>query len=495
MAVTDALGRFRITEVPPGAYAVVARPGGYRGRYLPMAFGAARANDPGRPVTIPAGEEIADINIGVTTGIAIEGRVLEDTGEPLSRVPVFAARLHAGSESPQRSEHATAISDDLGRFRIYGLEPGTYIVGADALFITPAVESFNGRVFSLSLEPRESEPFLTTYHPSVTVHSAAQPVRIASQDATGIDIVVQRAARFPVSGTVIDSQGAPAASTALVLLHGGIGTLTHSSFTTDQEGRFHGPALEVGSYRLLIGSGLWSGLSAVNKRTEFADVAVTVAGAPVELNVVTQPGIAVSGRVVVAEGLPSPPAVKVMFRQGHANIEVPATMGDDGHFVRGDLFGPALVRVSSLPRGWAVKSVNLAGIDITDVPTTFTQRDDGRLEVVLTSRASSLEGQVRSEEPRRSGDAVVYVFSEDRMSWTSSSPRTLSTEVTEDGRFSVTGLAAGRYFVIAVARDGFRTPPSPGPAFFELLSRDATPVAVGDDERRTLELRAWRWPE
>ena len=35
----------------------------------------------------------------------------------------------------------------------------------------------------------------------------------------------------------------------------------------------------------------------------------------------------------------------------------------------------------------------------------------------------------------------------------------------------------------------------PGEAFFDLLSREATPFVIGDDERRTLELRLWRWPE
>ena len=65
----------------------------------------------------------------------------------------------------------------------------------------------------------------------------------------------------------------------------------------------------------------------------------------------------------------------------------------------------------------------------------------------------------------------------------------------EIGKFSVSGLAAGRYYAIAVAREGFRPVANPGEAFFELLSREATPFVIGDDERRTLELRLWRWPE
>ena len=51
------------------------------------------------------------------------------------------------------------------------------------------------------------------------------------------------------------------------------------------------------------------------------------------------------------------------------------------------------------------------------------------------------------------------------------------------------------YYAIAVEREGFRPVANPGEAFFDLLSKEATPFAIGDDERRTLELRIWRWPE
>ena len=64
-----------------------------------------------------------------------------------------------------------------------------------------------------------------------------------------------------------------------------------------------------------------------------------------------------------------------------------------------------------------------------------------------------------------------------------------------NGRFSVTGLAAGRYYAIAIARDGFRKPQSAGEAFFKLLSTGATPFVIGADDRRRVDLAVWHWPE
>ena len=108
---------------------------------------------------------------------------------------------------------------------------------------------------------------------------------------------------------------------------------------------------------------------------------------------------------------------------------------------------------------------------------------------------STLEGAVRAEGTSPPGEVTVYVFGEDRGAWRMSSPRTHRSDAGDDGKFSVSGLAAGRYYAIAVAREGFRPVANPAEAFFELLSREATPFVIGDDERRTLELRLWRWPE
>ncbi len=503
--VTDALGRFRMDAVPPGTYRLVVMPGGYRGRYLSMGYGALRANDAGRPLTIRAGEEIRDADVGVTTGFAIEGRVVDEAGEPLSRIPVFAARLFAGSDSAQRVSDLSMITDDLGRYRVYGLEPGTYIVGADGHVMPVMV--FDGTVRSVSSGLRESDPFVTTYYPSATTEAAAQPVRVGGQDVSGIDITLRRAERFAVSGTILDSQGAPA-STRLVLVRGGSTTVPNFGFTSvpnipftsDSNGRFRFPAaLEAGTYRLLVGSGLWPGLTSVNGRTEFADLPITVGAAAIDVAVVTQPGIGLAGRMVFAEGPPSDPLpIRIAFRRpdkGAATMEVPATMGEEGRFFGSDLFGPFLVRVSSLPRGWVVKAVTLAGADITDVPTVFSRQHDGQLQILLTSKASTVEGEVKGEDSGRPIDATVYVFSQDRASWSSTSPRTIRSDVPASGRFSVTGLAGGRYYAIAIAREGFRPPQQAGEPFFDLLSKAATPFVIGDDERRTLDLALWRWPE
>src|SRR6188508_2411253 len=88
---TDAAGRFQITSVVPGVYYVVVMPSSYGGRYLAAGYGAVRGNDPGKPITIAGGAQVRGVDIALPQALAIEGRVLDEAGEPLSRMPVFAA--------------------------------------------------------------------------------------------------------------------------------------------------------------------------------------------------------------------------------------------------------------------------------------------------------------------------------------------------------------------------------------------------------------------
>ena len=497
---TDAAGRFQIPAVVPGVYYVVVMPGSYSGRYLAAGYGAVRGNDPGKPITIAAGAHLRGVDIALPSSLAIEGRVFDEAGEPLSRMPVFAARLMPGSDTAVRMPSVSALTDDLGRYRMFGLEPGTYLVAADGRGGVVFVEQIEGRAFNSVTVQRELEPFITTFHPSAPTEPAAQRIRLTAQDAIGIDISVQRARRLQLSGIVLDSQGAPASTNVLLVRNRSLGLFAERPIHTDGQGRFALGGLDPGEYRLLVGGGLGPGLVAVNGRTEFAEVPVTLASDVLDMVVVTQPGIGLTGQVVFADGPPaSPPGMRITLSKlgtsSSGTREIVATMDDDFRFYGSDVFGPQLVRVTELPAGWTVRAVTLAGTDITDVPTVFKQEHDGQLQVVLSSRASALEGVVRGEGTPAPGEATVYVFGEDRSAWRMSSPRTHKSDTAENGKFSVAGLAAGRYYAIAVAREGFRPVVNPGDAFFELLSKEATPFVIGDDERRTLELRLWHWPE
>ena len=218
---TDAAGRFEITSVVPGVYYVVVIPSSYGGRYLAGVYGAVRGDDPGKPITVAGGAGCeASTSRASGTGDR-RPRPGRSRGAAVA-MPVFASRLMPGSDSALRVPSLTTLTDDLGQ--VSDLRPrGRHLSrrGGRAwrrdLLRTGGVPGFS----SLTVQ-REPEPFIMTFHPSARTDSEGQPIRLASQDVTGIDITLQRARRLQVSGILLDSQGTPASTNALLVRKRGL---------------------------------------------------------------------------------------------------------------------------------------------------------------------------------------------------------------------------------------------------------------------------------
>ena len=137
-----------------------------------------------------------------------------------------------------------------------------------------------------------------------------------------------------------------------------------------------------------------------------------------------------------------------------------ATVDAQNRFTLTGLFGPLLLRADLPPRTWALQAIMLGATDITDTPVEFRKEHSGHLQIVLTTRAATIEG---NGDRRRRGagrsDRRILVFPEDKASWRFGSPRLRNGMSMKEGKFSVTGLVAGRYFAIAMApRDMMMTP-------------------------------------
>ena len=86
-AMTDASGGFEFHRRRGRCLSIDRVTAFHQGRYLPAGHGASRPHDPGRTITVRAGEDIRDLTLTLPTGVAIEGRVMDEAGEPLSRMP------------------------------------------------------------------------------------------------------------------------------------------------------------------------------------------------------------------------------------------------------------------------------------------------------------------------------------------------------------------------------------------------------------------------
>jgi hypothetical protein len=190
---TDDQGRFTIARVPPGTYRVFA----VDPDYLRKEHASAIVVTPGKPVV--------NIAIAMTRTAVIAGRVLNEHGQAAPNIFVRAWT--------QMGQVAETRTNDLGEYRLFGLEPGTYTISAER-YLAPRIDGtnylgptppcpdcqgegeFRQPVAGLLktgayLDPRAilGRTYPMVYFPAATDRAAATPVNARSGAVTsGIDL-------------------------------------------------------------------------------------------------------------------------------------------------------------------------------------------------------------------------------------------------------------------------------------------------------------------
>jgi len=197
-ALTDASGRFEIRAVA-GHLVVTATKAGY----AQGAFGARRGGEPPRAVTVANGGTVEGIDIALRKGAAIAGRIVDDFGDPVVSGEVNVSRLKRVDGRLRIDGSRRTTTDDLGEFRVGGLDAGSYLV---------AVGGGGGTVTRWAL----------TYYPGTVSRADAHAITVqAGDEQSGIDFAVSPSSKkvVQVTGRVVDVDGH--ASAANVYLAGG----------------------------------------------------------------------------------------------------------------------------------------------------------------------------------------------------------------------------------------------------------------------------------
>jgi hypothetical protein len=502
-ATTNSQGAFEFTGLPAGSYRIFANTNQFSPQYLGMAFGGKKpmgfgSGDTGQPIQLEDGQSFDKAIIALPRGGVITGRVTDENGEPVTRVQVFTILFPPGSSRGMRMGSGSQ-TDDLGQFRIYGLQPGDHAVVAEAM----------GNTFVPPNAPPETEEdkvgFVTTYYPGTADEGAAQRVRArVGTETPGIEIRLLQDRLYRVSGSVVDSQGQPLPHVNGQMMRrtpGGMGGggMFNSGFNTDEKGQFQMRNVASGNYRLIVRQTrpFTPGPGPQADPGEMASLPLTIAGADLEnVMVMTTPGVTITGQVVFEQGPPSPmPAqLRVMAVVGNpddmAGLQTPqpALLKPDLTFTIKSLLGEFMLRPSfQVTPNYYLKSVIAGSEDITDKPREFKSTD--RVTITLTSRASTVEGNVTDGAGAPSTEAGVMLFSEDKAGWRFNSSRVKRSPVDPSGHFRLAGLLPGQYLIVAVPRDRLSMPMGGETGLFEELSKVATALVIGEDEERKVDLK------
>jgi protocatechuate 3,4-dioxygenase beta subunit len=477
-ARTNEDGRYEFTRLAAGTYRVTAGPEMSSARYVSPMMG--RPGMPfGKPIEIADGQKIQAPEIRLLRAGVLSGRVVDEFGEPVAYVRVNPL-LKMGGGEPRQTGMSMNGTDDLGRFRLFGLAAGEYFLVAEPMNFGP---------------PNESIRYLSTYLPSSLTLAEATPVRLRAGEEIGdLEIRLASGRTFAITGTVMTSKGVPFSrrlgQVSLTERTAG-GGMSGRGVDLKEDGTFEARGVKPGNYSIEVQPMMRHPDDEVPSEAEFASVAVIVTDTDVEgLTVVTRPGATVSGEVTFDEPRPEQPVyVMAMPASGRMMMMLSGRgqVAPDGTFTLRGLYRPVYIRVTP-PPGIHLASVSLDGHDITDAPTEFKPGKTGKLVISLSTRLSELSGQVRGPQGGPVA-AMVFAFGEEPALWHPHATTTKYSIAGEKGAYKIGGLRPGRYFVVAVPA-GSRSPMmfDEGPEAFEALAKEATVVTIGHQERKALDL-------
>ncbi len=423
--------------VAAGQYELSAKKRGY----LTTGYGSMGSFQRSAILEVRSESSVDDRTVRLIPHGVISGRVVDSEGEPIDTGVVQLLSTAWLSGKRRILVAKTALPNDLGEFRIAGLQTGTYYV------------RFQPRPSGGSPHPPEADNIdigegVPTYYSSAIAFRQASPIGIGTgMHVSGIDIIAREGATYTVQGRLLISGKPPEFSSislvpegmepATVIVGGGAGP----------GGEFYFPNTAAGTYDLFYLAGL-EGKTSVGK-TILNVVDQDVTGIFLE----APPTVSISGSVTV-DGENDADISKVVVRLTTAEALVgpnyDAAVRSDGSFVLEDCsLGRYRLSVLAPPQMY-FKEARYGSRDVVDHEIEVSDVGSD-LKVVLRNGVTRLSGTIAAGDAGGHWEGAYYVVLPLRRPFDPFGIRFGHTD--NRGAFVVEGLPPGRYRVF-----GFATP-------------------------------------
>jgi hypothetical protein len=520
-ATTDDQGRFVIAGVSAGRHTLEAS----RPAWNTTTYGAVRPGRPGTPLSVSEGARIGGLLLRMSRASVMTGLIVDRMGQPMPGVSVTAMKFvyspATGEKTPQPVT-PPVMTDDEGRYRVFGLSPGEYMIGA-VFRSGPAIAlmelrrlSENEVERSIAGEPGPQRNADTaggfpavghalTYYPGTIDPARAGVITLdASEERSGLNLTIDPVPTATIAPVVSLPENANPASLQIYLLSQQPGGGSGASVMTGRrqaDGQIAFPGIAPGSYTIVARAA--AGKDPAPARREavaglpfYASVPVAMDGEHVQVPVALVPGRTVSG-LVSLDGSAAPAAAGAALRlqivplaSGPALAVQPATVGPDGRFeFRGVPAGRYRLEYAAAKEfdRWLMTSARAGGREVLDDLLDVGEADVSDMAVRFTQAPSELAGRLMTSAGQSAVDYFIIAFSADRSRWTPLSRRVRQARPATDGTFSVRGLPPGEYLIAAL------TDVQPGewfdPAFLNALVPAAVKVAIREGERVQQDLK------
>ena len=542
---TDAKGRFVFVNLKGGIdYTLTANASGY--------FSGAVSRDTGpsdqrTAIPVKESEWVRDVRVTVWKPGAISGRVVDEAGESMVGVYVRALSRAMIAGREQFVTGPLVLTDDRGVYRIPGLLAGRYIVEVPSVQTPPATtpsgaatpgtySGINGRYPWAPPAGADGRPrgYPITFYPGARSAAEATSVDVSlAQERSGVDITLEPATLFKVSGKILGQTDA----LTLRMIPAGLESLGNGgeagAAPIAKDGAFEFVGVPAGAYVIDVRrrvpefaqamttstrrlpapswTNSWSlfntaiqaappGISLneqqfgsnQNASNAQAKMAIAVNADIADLVVTLRNGATMDGTIELDADASKPDARPTVTQNsltldpasGQADLGSPIASIQQNAFHFDTLrSGDYFLRARNLT-GWVIKSVMWNGQDFTKKPfdaasaPAFTG-----VSLVVTNRVAAITGMVKEKS------AAVILFPADQTQWSSfgfSPPQIRSAFTAPDGSFRFETLPAGDYFVLAV--DPANRMAWLDPEFFARMTRFASRVDVGWGDTQSVNL-------
>jgi hypothetical protein len=455
-----------------------------------MVMKSAHARE-GILVTLVAGKP-QTLNLVMQPGAVITGRILNEEGEPMQHVAVGAMRyiytIYGRHLSPMEN---TAETDDKGEYRLFGLQPGSYLIAADPRRggfgeeTGVAISTLSGS----GPAKANSTVYVATYYPNETSPEQATPIVVKPRDEAQANLSLSRVPAHTISGTI---SGFPAAKASdkegegyrfVIAMREGSPSPAGMARVGKDSSSFKISSVPAGKYKIVA-----TQTGSDSATYGFKEVTVDssdVTGVVISMSSATSSHIT---GMVRAEGGAKLDYSKLLVLLGPhpgPNEQADEDMTNEYSYALRDSGGYAEVKQDGsfkmdlapslnsyqavlTARGsgfedWFTSKVLIAGKDVLDSGFKAAEAQRGPMEIIISNKGTTLEGNASDAQQKPFSNAEVIAIPADpklRKRFDLLHKTTADTQ----GHFKIRGVRPGEYIVFAL-EDSQTQPFSTDPFF------------------------------
>jgi protocatechuate 3,4-dioxygenase beta subunit len=462
-AKSDDKGHFAFHDLEAGRYALIAD----HPRYAKQTYGSRNGLLGGTMLSLTAGQAMNDVTFKLQPNAVVSGKVLDADGDPVTSVMVAAMKGMYLNAKRQYIPLATAMTNDVGEYRLANLATGKYVISA------------------MPMGPLSGDQaFVTTYYPNATETASAAPIMVPSGgEIGGMDIKMARIKAVHVKGKVAGAAPDQNIVVRLAAKDAGILALVtgRNAPVNKSTGAFDIAGITPGSYILRASD--TSGLKSLGSMPiEIGDKRVE----GIALNIA--PAAELAGNITVEISERTPPAnvslkgARILLESTSGMILVPpnVSVSADGSFTFKDLGADKyFVRVTGGCQSCYTQSVKLGTVEMSSDGLSLGAHGNDKLSITLRTGAASIDGVIRGEDDKPQAGVTVALIPDSRVYLLYQ-----STFTDQQGAFSFKHITPGDYRVLAwevVEPNAFQDP-----EFLKPFEGRAEAVSLKENDHKSI---------